>query len=154
MSRMAVFLRWFSLFLIISWLAISLPPSPAGASQPSPTRAIASQREVGRAVHPGTPADIQSAFSPSLSWTATGENVDDAFGFSVATAGDVNGDGYADVLIGGYTYPAGAEQGKVYLYLGSPSGLPSTPDWTETGENASEWFGISVTTAGDVNGDG
>ncbi len=152
MSRKAVFLRWFSLFLIISWLAISLPPSPAGASRPSPTRVIASQREVGRAVHPGTPADIQSAFS--LSWTATGENADDAFGFSVATAGDVNGDGYADLLVGAFAFPAGNERGKVYLYLGSADGFASTPAWTATGENVGDRFGYSIATAGDVNGDG
>ena len=88
------------------------------------------------------------------SWTATGENTNDGFGFSVSTAGDVNGDGINDVIIGACYYPNANYKGKVYVYHGSPSGLSGTPNWTATGENANDYFGCSVSTAGDVNGDG
>jgi hypothetical protein len=64
------------------------------------------------------------------------------FGFSVASAGDVNGDGYADLLIGGYGTPSGA-----YVYLGAPgaSWAPGTPV-TLTGGSSSPptGFGFSV----------
>jgi hypothetical protein len=95
-------------------------------------------------------------------------NAADSFGNSVAGAGDVNGDGYADVLIGAYNAATtdnatATTQGRAYLYLGSATGLGSTagttagtrqtllnPNTTATNDN----FGISVAGAGDVNGDG
>jgi len=85
-------------------------------------------------------------------WTATGENSYDWFGYSVATAGDVNGDGYSDVIVGAVGYSAGT--GKAYVYAGGPTGLSSTSSWTAVGEAANDKFGWSVATAGDVNGDG
>jgi hypothetical protein len=81
----------------------------------------------------------------------TGEAADDRFGWSVATAGDVNGDGYADVVVGAYWY--GNLTGRAYVYLGGTSGLATTAATTLTGEADSD-FGWSVATAGDVNGDG
>ncbi len=88
----------------------------------------------------------------SASWTVVGEAPDDRFGASVATAGDVNGDGHSDVVVGAYGY-AGFT-GKAYLYLGGSSGLSATPSWTAVGEGPDSWFAHSVATAGDVNGDG
>ncbi|MGD9315889.1 MAG: FG-GAP-like repeat-containing protein [Anaerolineae bacterium] len=88
------------------------------------------------------------------SWDDTGEGVGNRFGNSVAGAGDVNGDGYGDVIVGAEGYAAGSSQGKVYLYYGSTSGLSSKPDWTALGENLIDYFGASVAGTGDVNGDG
>ena len=87
-------------------------------------------------------------------WTVSGEGIGNRFGNSVAGAGDVNGDGYGDVIIGAVGYPAGSSRGKVYLYYGSASGLSFDPDWTALGENLTDHFGASVAGAGDVNGDG
>ncbi|HEC76242.1 MAG TPA: hypothetical protein ENI33_03140, partial [Thermoplasmatales archaeon] len=99
--------------------------------------------------------DSFSGLSSTPDWTATGENAFDYFDYSISTAGDVNGDGYDDIIIGAYgNDDAGSDTGKVYVYYGSSSGLSSTPDWTDTGENADDLFGSSVSTAGDVNGDG
>lgn len=71
------------------------------------------------------------------------------FGIHAASAGDVNGDGYADVVIGDNGLPA------TYVFLGSATGLRSTPDLTLTGPaGANIDFGHSVAGAGDVNGDG
>jgi hypothetical protein len=76
-------------------------------------------------------------------------------GTSVSTAGDVNGDGYSDVLVGAPYYDAGqTDEGAVFVYLGSAAGLNTNPakmlEIHQTGAN----FGISVAMAGDVNGDG
>ena len=50
------------------------------------------------------------------STTLTGEAADDYFGYSVATAGDVNGDGYADVVVGAYAYSG--YTGRAYVLSG------------------------------------
>ncbi len=88
--------------------------------------------------------------------TLTGEAFGDRFGYSVSTAGDVNGDGYSDVIVGAYVN--GSFTGKSYLYFGSYtiSGniTASNADVTMTGEATSNFFGYSVSSAGDVNGDG
>jgi uncharacterized repeat protein (TIGR01451 family) len=93
-----------------------------------------------------------SGLSATSSWTATGEAINNRFGISVATAGDVNGDGYSDVIVGAFGYNSFA--GKAYLYLGGPSGLSATASWTAAGEATGNYFGRFVATAGDVNGDG
>jgi hypothetical protein len=88
-------------------------------------------------------------------WTAEGNQVDANFGLFVSTAGDVNGDGFADVIIGAPSYDNGdIDEGAAYVYLGSPSGLLSTPEWRGEGQQVDVNFGVSVATAGDVNGDG
>jgi uncharacterized repeat protein (TIGR01451 family) len=93
-----------------------------------------------------------SGLSESPVFSATGENLSDNFGYAVGSAGDVNGDGYSDVIVGAYGY--GSIQGKVYVYHGSMSGLSASAAFTTTGENNGNYFGESVGTAGDVNGDG
>lgn len=71
------------------------------------------------------------------------------FGASVASAGDVNGDGYSDAIIGA---PA---LGRAYVYLGGASGLASSPAVTLAGPDGGlSLFGWSVASAGDVDGDG
>jgi hypothetical protein len=84
-----------------------------------------------------------------------GETTGDQAGGSVGGAGDVNGDGYADVLIGASGYNSSA--GRAYLVLGSgapsDSGL-SSADVLYTGVFGSDQAGASVSGAGDVNGDG
>ena len=97
-----------------------------------------------------------SGLSTAPDWTATGENTGDNFGNSVAGAGDVNGDGYSDVVIGAPFHSAGGHttNGKAYVFLGSRSGLSTTPNWSDTGLNDSAHFGLSVAGAGDVNRDG
>jgi hypothetical protein len=83
----------------------------------------------------------------------TGATVGDLFGISVATAGDVNGDGYGDVIVGAYRNDAaGTDAGRAYIYFGGPI-INSSVDVILTGV-AGEFFGISVASAGDVNGDG
>ncbi len=70
-------------------------------------------------------------------------------------AGDVNADGYDDVLFGAPLYDGGlAEQGAAWLHLGSAAGLQASPSWIALGGAAGDHFGHAVARAGDVGGDG
>ena len=80
-----------------------------------------------------------------------GEAAYNLFGFSVSSAGDVNGDGYSDVIVAAYGY--NSNTGKAYLYFGGVA-MNSTADLTMTGEAIDSYYGSSVSYAGDVNGDG
>ncbi|QQS36631.1 MAG: FG-GAP repeat protein [Ignavibacteriales bacterium] len=84
----------------------------------------------------------------------TGEAVSDVFGYSVSEAGDVNGDGYSDVIVGAIGNDAGGTSaGRAYIYLGG-SPMDIFADVILTGETAGDSFGSSVSSAGDANGDG
>lgn len=77
------------------------------------------------------------------------------FGRGVSTAGDVNGDGYADLIVGAVTATYGQSlEGAAYLYLGSPTGIPTTFLYRYELNLAGGNMGETVRTAGDVNGDG
>jgi hypothetical protein len=96
-----------------------------------------------------------SGLSTTANWTAESDVIGSLFGCSVSTAGDVNGDGYSDVIIGAYKYNNGqTDEGRVFVFNGSASGLPLLSNWSAESDQASAWFGYSVSTAGDVNGDG
>jgi hypothetical protein len=76
-------------------------------------------------------------------------------GESVSFAGDVNGDGYDDVVIGATFFGNGqSREGRALLFLGSPSGLAASPAWTFENDQAQSWLGLSVSGLGDVNDDG
>jgi len=82
---------------------------------------------------------------------------DAAFGSSVASAGDVNGDGYSDVIIGAYIFADAPynQEGRAFVYHGSAAGLSATSNNTpDDADLAGALFGYSVASAGDVNGDG
>ncbi|HLG94083.1 MAG TPA: FlgD immunoglobulin-like domain containing protein [candidate division Zixibacteria bacterium] len=76
----------------------------------------------------------------------------DYFGSSVAGSGDVNNDGFDDFIIGATnTNPGGlVNAGSVFVYSGADSSLL----YRKNGRSVSEFFGVSVAGAGDVNGDG
>jgi hypothetical protein len=87
-----------------------------------------------------------------ISAEAFGDNL----GFSVASAGDVNADGFDDVLIGarGNDTP-GIQAGRVYLFLGPIGGsLPATSAHAIISGAAFDEVGRAVAPAGDLNGDG
>jgi hypothetical protein len=76
-------------------------------------------------------------------------------GISVASAGDVNGDGYSDVIIGSYIYDNGQpNEGAAFVYHGSATGINTIPAAMVESDQAGASMGISVACAGDVNGDG
>ncbi len=93
--------------------------------------------------------------SATPDWTAVGDQAGARFGGAVRLAGDVDGDGYSDIIIGAPDYDAGAtDTGKVFVYHGSANGPGSTPDWTAAGDQAGAYFGAAAAGAGDVNSDG
>jgi hypothetical protein len=106
---------------------------------------------------------LLSTLDGSTGFRIVGEAPGDESGTSVASAGDVNGDGFADVIIGApLADPNGSNSGSSYVLFGRPSGfagntLLSAFDGTNgfriTGE-ASQRSGLAVASAGDLNGDG
>jgi hypothetical protein len=110
------------------------------------------------APRPQTSHDSQPIRSSALlepSWTAESDQVGANFGYSVSSAGDVNNDGYDDVIVGANNFDNGeTDEGRAMLYLGSSSGLSATPSWTTESNQAYARLGYSVSSAGDVNGDG
>ncbi|MGD8396938.1 MAG: integrin alpha, partial [Candidatus Eiseniibacteriota bacterium] len=96
-----------------------------------------------------------SGLSLSPSWTDEGGENNSAYGWCVATAGDINADGYSDILVTAKEYNGDyVDQGRVYLYMGHDDGLSADPDWHYDGEQDEAWCGWSAASAGDVNGDG
>jgi|GEM_PF-4609481 hypothetical protein len=71
------------------------------------------------------------------------------FGYSVTGAGDVNCDGFSDVIIGAITANGGGdEKGQAYVFLGSVSGINSSPAVTYTGAFNNDQLGCSVSGTG------
>lgn len=92
---------------------------------------------------------------PFANWSVQSNRVDATFGSAVASAGDVNGDGYADVIVGAQTYTNGQQwEGRAVVYQGGPTGLSTTPAWAAESNQAHAFFGRSVAGIGDANGDG
>src|SRR5262245_38877749 len=88
----------------------------------------------------------------------------DLVGWSVSSAGDVNGDGFSDVIVGApFDDEDGAFSGTSYVVFGKASGfaakvdlssLDGTTGFKVSGAVASDFSGGSVASAGDINGDG
>src|SRR5262245_53856507 len=98
--------------------------------------------------------DVASAVTSRVVIDPTGEHTGDEFGRSVTWVGDVDGDGYDDVLVGAFRYPEIQSVGQAYLYFGGAS-MDSVADLVITPPpGGAGWFGSSVASAGDFNGDG
>src|SRR5687768_9807046 len=86
-------------------------------------------------------------------WSVEGDQAEATFGISVA-GGDLNGDGYGDLVVGSPDYDAAiADAGRSWLYLGSATGLDTIAAWTADSDQSGAEHGYSVG-VGDVNGDG
>lgn len=119
---------------------------------------------VGARLYDGTLHDEGAAFlyygspsGPSITenWTKLGGQAEGYLGWSVAGAGDVNDDGFDDVIIGHWYLTQGEDrEGGAHVFLGAQNGLPQDPEWTGQGNQALAGFGVHVAGGGDVNGDG
>ena len=96
---------------------------------------------------------------PTRGFVINGKNTNDWSGISVSTAGDVNGDGLDDLIVGAPR--SGVEgTGKSYVIFGKTDGTAidlsaiDTRGFVINGEMGNDGSGYSVSTAGDVNGDG
>ncbi len=87
--------------------------------------------------------------------TISGTQDEHRFGTVVAPGGDVDGDGYNDLLVGAHYRPnTSTHTGTVYVYSGSASGVNTSPSWVVSMANLNNRFGRYLASAGDVNGDG
>ena len=94
-------------------------------------------------------------FSEDADQVLNGRQAEALFGFSVSGAGDVNGDGYADLIVGAPHWQEGeTQEGRSFLYYGSEMGVADNPGWIAESNQANAMYGYSVSSAGDVNGDG
>lgn len=100
------------------------------------------------------------ALSANADWTAQSNLVGARLGHAVNAAGDVNRDGYADVIAGAPSYSTGALlRGAAYAWMGGASGLgpagrPGNADWSAQGAASGDRLGWHVGRAGDHDGDG
>lgn len=83
--------------------------------------------------------------------------LDDGNAGTFIVAGDVDGDGHDDVLVGdsfwGFVWPSQSAQGRTLLFRGTDDGISSDPSWVQTGLPSSLRMGATLA-AGDFNGDG
>ncbi len=94
---------------------------------------------------------VHSASTGEHFMTLTGETAGDGFGTSKSTAGDVDGDGYEDLIVGAWQYGKVAlSAGRAYLYSGSDGHLIKTFTCRTPGDT----FGFDAVGLGDVDGDG
>ncbi|MBW2736372.1 MAG: FG-GAP repeat protein, partial [Deltaproteobacteria bacterium] len=95
--------------------------------------------------------------SPDISLDNPTDQAGGRFGHSVASVGDVNADGYADVIVGAYSQSnPERNEGAAYVYFGSASGPATSPNTFLDNplDQESSRFGVSVASASDVNSDG
>ncbi len=96
----------------------AVPDLVVGATPPSAGRSYAVHGKVD-----GTPVHASELVQGMGGFAMDGEQNQDVAGFSVGLGGDVNGDGFADVVVGAYGFPGGQARGRVYVVFGSPSAL-------------------------------
>ncbi|WP_137680178.1 beta strand repeat-containing protein [Aurantiacibacter suaedae] len=116
----------------------------------------------------GAPVDLSAltASGNTQGFEIIGSSADDQAGYSVSSAGDVNGDGLADLIVGAPNADGvgGDSIGKAYVVYGRTGGAPvdlsaltvegNTLGFEIIGSSGSDLVGASVSSAGDVNGDG
>jgi len=136
-----------------------------GASDADPNGAYSGASYVVFGKASGFTADVSLfALDGTDGFQISGEAAGDFSGRSVHSAGDVNGDGFDDLLVGAFlASPNGAYSGQAYVVFGKASGFTATLELSAlngtngfqiNGEAAGDRAGLGLSSAGDVNGDG
>ncbi len=89
-----------------------------------------------------------SGLNPVPAWTLLSVRPGEDLASSLAAVGDLNNDGYGDLLVGGTATDNDSERGCAYAFLGSPHGFEQNPHWS-----VCYLYGTWVYALGDVNGD-
>ncbi|MDB4594150.1 FG-GAP-like repeat-containing protein, partial [Paracoccaceae bacterium] len=113
----------------------------------------------------GTAIELSDVAAGTGGFVINGIDASDQSGYSVSNAGDVNGDGLDDLIVGArYADPNGTNSGASYVVFGKSGGAQI--ELSEIQKNSNDqgfvingWYlndysGVSVSAAGDVNGDG
>lgn len=109
--------------------------------------------------------DFTNPISKSQGFKITGAKEDNRFGNSVSSAGDMNGDGADDLILGSYFSSPSSRQlaGTAYVIFGRKGGLSNidlndplgkTQGFKIIGGSHADNLGVSVSHGGDLNGDG
>lgn len=95
----------------------------------------------------------ENGFNSAPDWSYESNVAYSKFGQYIDIAGDINDDGYDDVIVGTYSYD---DPNAAYLFLGSSIGIEVQPSWTYTRQvpYALSYSGYPSFGIGDVNGDG
>jgi len=110
----------------------------------------------------GTPIDLAAVAAGTGGFVIRGECANSRSGASVAGAGDINGDGLSDLIVGAYGGSSTTPGGRSYVVFGKSSGTAvdlsavtaGTGGFVINGQSLGDFNGRSVSGAGDVNGDG
>ena len=112
------------------------------------------------------PTGLLSGLDGTSGFALDGEAPDDDSGRAVSTAGDVNGDGFDDLLVGAYRAdgPGLDDEGRVYVVYGTDAAMPATVEladvgdgvagFTIEGEANNDFAGFSIAGPGDLDADG
>jgi predicted RNA-binding protein with TRAM domain len=111
-----------------------------------------------------TSIDLSAVAAGTGGFVVNGQSANDFSGASVSSIGDINNDGLSDLLIGAYQADpsSGSNAGRSYVVFGKTSTtaielssiVAGNGGFVINGQNASDWSGVSVSAAGDVNHDG
>jgi DNA-binding MarR family transcriptional regulator len=99
------------------------------------------------------------AISSVANTTFLDDSLSNRFGSAVASAGDVNNDGYDDFMVSDFMYQP-SHDGRVYVFLGKHTNQwqneinTSLVEWMFVAESSEDRFGKSIAGVGDVNNDG